>query len=167
MLVRRRVVLCAVMVAIAACYGSDEGSKRPLSEGPPGSKVDPAALPPGHPPLASGQEGAPARTAITGAARVALDSGNALYKAKSYAIALEQYRRAATLAPREEAPLVGMMMVANVTGNSKLADSVTVRLRALQGSLTEGRDSLSASELKDIHAGVRPPMKPVTPAKKL
>jgi hypothetical protein len=166
MLVGRVVVIAVVVMAAAACYGSDEGSKRPLSEGAPGSRVDPASLPPGHPPIA-GQEVTPGRTAITGKARVALDSGNALYKAKSYPNALAQYRRAATLAPREEAPLVGMMMVANVTNNPKLADSVATRLRSLQGSLTAGRDSLSASELKDIHAGVRPPATPVPPAKKL
>ena len=103
---------------------------------------------------------------ISGAAKVALDSGNVLYKTRSYSAALEQYRRAAALAPREEAPLIGIMMVANVTSNARLADSVTVALRGLNGPLV-GPDSLSAAQLKDIHAGIRPAPQPLKPPRKL
>ena len=152
----RLYVLCAAATVLftASCYGSDKGEKRPLSEGPASGAVS-GPLPPGHPPIgASDQAGAP-RTMITGAAKAALDSGNTLYKAKAYSAALAQYRRASTLAPTEEAPLVGMMMVANVTSNATLADSINARLRTLNGSLAG--DSLSAEELKDIHAGVKRP----------
>lgn len=86
---------------------------------------------------------------ITGEARVALDSGNKLYTAKSYDLALAQYRRAAALAPEAEAPLFGMLMVAGVTGNARLSDSATRLLRALN-------DSTTADELLDIHSQGRP-----------
>lgn len=89
---------------------------------------------------------------ITGDAKIALDSGNTLYTAKSYALALEQYRRAAALAPQAEAPVFGMLMVAGVTNNAALTDSATNRLRALNASA--GGDS-TADELVDIHARLR------------
>ena len=84
---------------------------------------------------------------ITGEAKVALDSGNALYTAKSYALALAQYRRAAALAPEAEAPLFGILMVANVTKDARLTDSVTKALRALN-------DSTTAAEVVDVHSGI-------------
>lgn len=89
---------------------------------------------------------------ITGDAKVALDSGNKLYTAKSYALALAQYRRAASLAPDAEAPLFGMLMVASVTNDAALTDSATRMLRALN-------DSTTADEVVDVHSrlGTAPP----------
>ena len=89
---------------------------------------------------------------ITGDAKIALDSGNKLYTAKSYALALAQYRRAASLAPTAEAPLFGMLMVANVTNDAALTDSATRALRALN-------DSTTAEEVVDAHSrlGTAPP----------
>jgi hypothetical protein len=90
---------------------------------------------------------------ITGEAKVALDSGNTLYSAKSYALALAQYRRAAALAPEAEAPLFGMLMVASATNDARLTDSATKLLRALNDSA--GADSTTADELVDIHSRIR------------
>lgn len=89
---------------------------------------------------------------ITGDAKIALDSGNTLYTAKSYALALEQYRRAASLAPQAEAPVFGMLMVASVTNNAALTDSATKLLRALNDSTG---DTTTADEVVDIHSQLR------------
>jgi hypothetical protein len=89
---------------------------------------------------------------ITGDAKIALDSGNTLYTAKSYALALAQYRRAASLAPTAEAPLFGMLMVASVTNDAALTDSATRMLRALSDS---AGDTTTADELVDIHSRLR------------
>lgn len=90
---------------------------------------------------------------ITGEAKVALDSGNKLYTAKSYALALAQYRRAAALAPEAEAPLFGMLMVASVTKDARLTDSVTKLLRALN-------DSTTGADVVDAHSGIGTPPQP-------
>ena len=89
---------------------------------------------------------------ITGDARVALDSGNKLYSAKSYDLALAQYRRAASLAPAAEAPLFGILMVASATNNAALTDSATRMLQALSDS---AGDTTTADELVDIHSRLR------------
>lgn len=90
---------------------------------------------------------------ITGDAKIALDSGNKLYTAKSYALALAQYRRAAALAPDAEAPVFGMLMVAGVTNDAALTDSATKLLRALNDS--PGGDTTTADEVVDIHSRLR------------
>lgn len=87
---------------------------------------------------------------ITGEAKVALDSGNKLYTAKSYALALAQYRRAAALAPEAEAPLFGILMVAGATKDARLSDSATTALRALN-------DSTTAEEVVDAHSRIGTP----------
>lgn len=128
---------------------------------------DAPKLPLGHPAVAtrddSGEGGGPM---LRGEAKVALDSGNIFYKAKAYPLALAHYRRAAVLAPDEEAPLFGVLMVANVTTDARLADSARALLRALRGSATGGSSTLSGSDLTDIHAGVKPMPSPPRPAKK-
>ena len=126
---------------------------------------DAPKLPLGHPRVAAqGDSGERNGPTIRGEAKVVLDSGNILYKAKAYALALAQYRRAAMLAPDEEAPLFGVLMVANVTKNPRLADSATARIRELNASATGTSGALSAAELRDIHARVIPA--PPPPAKK-
>lgn len=138
-----RVSMLLAVLAVLACKGSDEAPKLPL----------------GHPPIASDEASSTAAAPlIEGEAKVALDSGNALYKAKAYQLALDQYRRAADLAPREEAPLFGMLMVASSTSDARLADSVTALMRALRtrpSSIT-----LTDSALADVHSGVLPPSHP-------
>ena len=139
------------MLALGACGRSaaDDAPKLPL----------------GHPRVATqGDSGERRGPTIRGEAKVALDSGNILYKAKAYPLALAQYRRAAVLAPDEEAPFFGVLMVANVTKNARLADSATTRIRELNASATGTSGALSAAELRDIHARVIPTPHP--PAKK-
>lgn len=131
------------------------------------SEQEAPRLPLGHPDISAGGQPAPARATIAGEAKVALDSGNVLYKAKAYAPALAQYRRAAALAAEQEAPLIGMLMVANVTGNARLADSVTTKLRAMNSSLFVGTDSLSSDRLNEIHGGKTPPPPAPKATKKL
>ena len=66
---------------------------------------------------------------VAGPARAALDSANALFKAKRYSHALALYREAARLAPKEPSPLLGMLMAATMLEDDKLADSIRVALR--------------------------------------
>lgn len=129
-------VLAAVLVL--ACGNKEEAPMIPL-----GQATSPGLSPHGTVP------------SITGEAKVALDSGNNLYTAKAYALALAQYRRAAALARDAEAPLFGMLMVASATNDARLADSATKLLRALNDSA--GGDSTTADELVDIHSRIRTP----------
>jgi hypothetical protein len=112
-----RSLLLTVVVASAAC-GRDEEPKLPL----------------GHPPIGEDQ---PMQPTITGEARVALDSANALFRSRAYDQALAQYRRSAELAPREMAPLLGIMMVADATNDARLRESTMAAMRALDPTMTE------------------------------
>jgi hypothetical protein len=67
---------------------------------------------------------------ISGPARAALDSANALYKAKRYSHALAAYRSAARMVPTEPAPLLGMLMTATMLEDERLADSIRTVIRA-------------------------------------
>lgn len=141
----RFTMLLAVLAALA-CKDADEVPKLPL----------------GHPPIASvGASSTAAAPLIEGEARVALDSGNALYKTKAYQLALDQYRRAADLAPGDEAPLFGMLMVASSTSDARLADSVTALMRALRPQPSSG--TLADSVLAGVHSGLLPPSHPPLP----
>ena len=133
----RVAVATAAITLVSACKGSD-APKTPLGVPPAGSN---GAVP-----------------SIGGEARVALDSANTLFRLKSYDAALSQYNRAAELAPTELAPLLGVMMVANITNNSKLADETRPRIRKLDPAYS---DSAAESHSKIIKS--HPPTKPVTP----
>lgn len=109
---------CAAAMTIIACGGSD-APKTPLGAAGAG---------------ASDQATGPV---IQGEAKVALDSGNILFRAKAYDKALAQYNRSAELAPAEIAPLLGILMVADVTKNSKLADATIPRIRKLDPALAD------------------------------
>ena len=85
-----------------------------------------------------------AMAGMTPEAKVALDSGNVLYRAgsafdktnakadakKSYEAALVQYRLAARGSTSNAAPLVGVYMCALVLNNKTLADSSYAELKA-------------------------------------
>ena len=86
---------------------------------------------------------------IGGEAKVALDSGNMLFRAKAYDRALAEYRRSARLAPGEVAPLLGILMVADVTKNKTLADSTMPRIRALNPAAVD--TAMSHAELLKAH----------------
>ena len=124
-------------LGVAACQGAGPSREQPVARAEP-----PANLPPEHPAISAGarpgmpslvHEGIPDDTSqgplMSGPARAALDSANALFRAKRFALALEKYRLAARLAPKESAPLIGMAMVAAVLPDKRLADSVNAVLR--------------------------------------
>ena len=126
---------------LIAC-NDNEAPKTPLGAPPAGS----AGMAPGTVP------------AISGDARIALDSANTLFRGKNYDAALVQYNRAADLAPTELAPLLGVMMVADITRNTKLAADTRPRIKKLDPSYA---DSAAESHAKIIRS--HPPTKPATP----
>jgi hypothetical protein len=138
------VVRCALLLAVLAIGGCRADSD------------EPPKLPLGHPELSGpgAATGNPA-PALAAAAQAALDSGNALYKAKAYAAALVQYRRAATLAPEHEAPLFGIVMVATATNDRALADSAGAVMRTRQGG-----GEATGSNLLDVHKRALPDSHP-------
>ena len=107
--------------------------------------------PDGETPHAGSTSSAPAR--LTGEAKVALDSGNVLFRAKAYDLALAQYRRSALLAPGDVTPLFGVLMVGEATRNSRLADSARARIRELNPSLADST-SRGHAELIDQHSRI-------------
>jgi hypothetical protein len=104
----------AIVLLTAACE-RDEEPKLPL----------------GHPPIAGEQGMQPMQPTITGEARVALDSANALFRLRDYQGALAQYQRSAQLAPAEIAPLLGTMMVADAINDARLRQATMARIRAI------------------------------------
>jgi hypothetical protein len=70
------------------------------------------------------------------AAKLALDSGNAAYRAKQLDVALSNFREATVAAPQHAAPWFGIYMVANEMKNASLADSAMARVRELSGDKT-------------------------------
>ena len=120
----RRVVLpgaAAVIVLSAACYDSKGAPKVPLGQ----RAAVPSPATTGGPAAA----GAP----INDSARLALDSGNVLFRKKVYPGALEQYRVAAQRAPEHAAPLFGIYMVARAMNKAALADSALAGIKARTG----------------------------------
>lgn len=112
----RAVLLAATIAAALACgKGKEPAPKTPLSEltAPRGGE------------LTTGFAGG-----MSAEARMALNSGNELYRAKKYAGALAQYRIAAQRAPEDPAPYFGIYMVAGATGNKQLGDTALAALRA-------------------------------------
>jgi hypothetical protein len=94
---------------------------------------------------------APSR--LTGEAKVALDSGNVLFRAKAYDLALAQYRRSSQLAPGDPTPTFGVLMVGEATGNSRLADSARARIRELNPSLSDST-ARGHAEMIDRHSRI-------------
>ena len=84
-------------------------------------------------------------------AKVALDSANMLFRAKDYTAALVQYRRSAELAPNEIAPLLGIMMVADITQDAKLAAETRPRIRKLSPAVADSSPAMSHSKIIDAH----------------
>jgi len=139
--------LAAVAMMIWGCGGSD-APKIPL----------------GHPNVGeSDRSGAEGHGAMSGEARSALDSGNMLFRAKIYDRALAQYRRSAGLAPKELAPLLGILMVTDVTKNARLADSTLARIRELNPAAADSSAVMSHADILRAHSRDRkaapPPLK--------
>jgi len=97
-----------------------------------------------------------------GEAKTALDSANMLFRAKDYGRALAQYRRSAGLAPTELAPLLGILMVTDVTKNARLADSTLARIRELNPAAADSSAAMSHAEMLEAHSRARKaPPRPV------
>jgi hypothetical protein len=133
----------AATIGICACGGTD-APKTPLGGASSRAVAANEAIP-----------------AITGEAKLALDSGNRLFRAKVYDEALAQYRRSAGLAPSELAPLLGIMMVADVTKDSKLTEATLPRIRKLNPALADSSAAMSHSKMIEAHpragTGAPPP----------
>lgn len=144
MTVSRLGVFFAAAVTIGACGGAD-APKTPL--GVANSRTmgaDNAIVP-----------------AIRGEAKLALDSGNTLFRVKAYHKALAQYRRSADMAPSELAPLLGILMVAEVTKDSRLAGATLPRIRKLNPAVADS--SAATPHAKMIEAHPRVGARPVPP----
>jgi hypothetical protein len=138
----------AAAVTIWGCGGS-EAPKIPLGQANAGS---------------TGTSGGSTPGAIGGEAKIALDSGNMLFRAKAYDRALAQYRRSAQLAPTELAPLFGILMVTDVTKNAKLADSTRARMRELNPAAADSSAAMSHADILKAHSRAR--KAPPPPAKR-
>jgi len=92
------------------------------------------------------------RGGLGGEAKTALDSANVLFRAKRYDRALAQYRRSAGLAPTELAPLLGILMVTDVTKNAKLADSTLSRIRELNPAAADSSAAMTHAEILEAHS---------------
>ena len=98
-----------------------------------------------------------ANAGLTGVAKAALDSGNVLFRSHAYDQALSQYERASTLAPTEAAPLLGVLMVADVKRDAKLRESAAARLRQLDPALADSTVVSPHSKIMQSHPKVAPP----------
>jgi hypothetical protein len=125
----------AVVLSICGCKGS-EAPKTPLGEATPMTSIS---------------ADHPAVTGLTGDAKLALDSGNALFRAKAYDQALSQYSRSADLAPNELAPLLGIMMVADAKNDAKLAGATLPRIRKIDPSMADSSTVTSHSKMMKAH----------------
>jgi len=70
---------------------------------------------------------------LPAAAKAALDSGNAQYRAGKYEGALASYRAAAKAAPTEAAPWFGIYMAASKLGRAKEAAEAQAKINELSG----------------------------------
>jgi hypothetical protein len=138
-----RICWFAATAGICAC-GRSDAPKTPLG----GPSSTPVAADQAMPPIA-------------GEAKLALDSGNTLFRAKAYDGALAQYRRSADLAPTELAPLLGIMMVADVTKDSNLSAATLPRIRKLNPMVADSSAATSHSKMVKAHpragTGAPPP----------
>ncbi len=108
-------------------------------------------------PVSGAGDGSVNAPPLPAAAREALDSANAAYRAKAYPLALAEYRAAAAAAPNEAAPYFGIVMAATALHESAVADSASAVIRTLTQS---GGQMLSDSALRHLHTAPRghPPL---------
>jgi hypothetical protein len=140
-------VLAAVFIA-AACSGK-EAPKQPLGTAAPGAiNVDTSA----------GARANNPHVVLPPAAKAALDSGNARFKAKDYEGALAKYLAAANLAPANAAPFYGIYMAAEKLGRKSLADSA---MKAFNARASDGAAMFNDSLMKKTHKV--PPSAPANP----
>ncbi len=133
---------CFAALSALACDSGKEEPKIPLAQPPEGSAGEAAG---------SGS--------LVGEAKAALDSGNILFRARAYDGALERYRRSSQLAPSELAPLLGILMVADVTKDADLRKKTMPLVRALNPAAEDTAAAVSHGELFRSH----PPIGRETP----
>lgn len=80
-----------------------------------------------------------------GAARPALTSGNAAFRAGRYAEALRHYRTAAGMEPASAAPHYGILLAARKLEDAPLADSALAAIRRLTDTTAGSRGKPAAS----------------------
>ena len=121
---------------------------------------------------------------LTAESKVALDSGNVLYRngsaftvkkadadaKKSYLDALAEYRLSAAKSPKHAAPYFGIYMTARALGDTALADSALAGIRARGGDLPPGamHSGQPAPTMKspgNPHAGLPGGVPPKAPGK--
>lgn len=124
-----RVTVAAAALAAIACSKSEQ-PKVPLAQA---TQAQPAANP---------------TDALPPAARTAIDSGNAEYRAGRYDAALTQYQLAAKAAPDNAAPYFGVYMVAKKLDKKALADSAMAQIRS---RATGGGKMLTDSTMAKMH----------------
>lgn len=122
-----------VTVAVLAVFGATACSRSQPQ--PKQALGEPAATP------------TSARDLLPEAARTALDAGNEAFRAKKYDDALKSYRDAARAAPDNASAFYGIYMVAQKTGNTKLADSATKEIAAR----TAQAPMLVDSAMRSVH----------------
>lgn len=100
--------------------------------------------------MAAADSAAAAAPVLAPDAKLALDSGNVLFRAKNFSGALALYRSAASLSPTHPAPWFGMYMVGQATHNAKLADSAMVEMQARTVAPPPSPHGFSDSALKAL-----------------
>jgi Flp pilus assembly protein TadD len=115
----RRITVTITMLAVctgAACGREEGGAKKPLA-------------------AAAGSPGASAASAsdLPASAQAALAAGNEAFRAARYDDALTEYNKAVLEAPTNAAPYYGVLMTAQKTGNTSLADSASAMIKKLSG----------------------------------
>jgi hypothetical protein len=122
MILRHRAggMLATVAILTAGCGQGNEASKTPAT-----ASTSSAAIV-----QVKASDTADTSPELPADARVSLDSGNALYRAKRYADALVQYRLTARRAPGDPTAYYGIYMVAEATKNRALADTASAALTA-------------------------------------
>lgn len=115
---RRSTAAVAVIVAVVSCRPTEQRT----------DTMDADAL-------------ADARAVLSEEAAVALDSGGSAFRGGEYEQALEQYRRAAELAPDAAAPWFGIYMAQRALGQAEAADSALVRAQSVAPGATLLQDT--------------------------
>ena len=132
-------MIAAICAAAAVACTAKEQPKTPLGRrvGLPTVDTSPAAIA-NNP-----------HTVLSPAAKAALDSGNAYYRAREYTDALAWYRRASDIAPAHAAPYYGIYMAASALGKNALADSA---LKAFSARTIDAGQIVSDSLMKHAHS---------------
>lgn len=138
-----------VLISPVACETHAESAPRvPLSQLPVGAAT---TAQPGAP--------LPAPSELSAPARLALDSGNAQYRAGRYREALTSYRASVKEAPGHTAPEFGVYMAARKLGNTALADSALRIVNAhTNGSATWTDSAMQSAHGEKARPAPHPPV---------